>query len=226
MKQYQDTAIVLARSDYGERDRIINLLCKEHGKVSVLAKGVRAAKSKLAGGIELFSETEVSIIRGKASLGTLTSSRLLHYYSSIVKDMSRTTAAYDYLKVINQITHDETGQEYYPILAQTIAALDDPAFAEPVIQIWFEMQLLTTSGSIPNLQTDTTGKPLQPDVSYNFDYDEQAFSAAERGGFTAEHIKLLRLCEAHARVPRIQAADEVLQMTTTLTHRLLRLYLQ
>lgn len=226
MKQFKDTAIVLARSDYGERDRIINLLCKEHGKVSALAKGVRAAKSKLAGGIELFSETEVSIIRGKGSLGTLTSSRLQRHYGSIVKDISRTTAAYGYLKVINQITHDETGQEYYPILAQTLAALDDPKLTEPVIQAWFEMQLLTTSGSIPNLQTDTQGEPLQSHESYNFDYDEQAFYAAERGDFTAEHIKLLRLCETQSKVPRIEAADEVLRTTTTLTHRLLQLYLR
>lgn len=46
-------AIVLRRTNYGETDRILNLLTPE-GKKSVLAKGVRREKSKLAGGIELF----------------------------------------------------------------------------------------------------------------------------------------------------------------------------
>ena len=43
-------AIVLRRTNYGEADRILQLLTPE-GKKSVMAKGVRKEKSKLAGGI-------------------------------------------------------------------------------------------------------------------------------------------------------------------------------
>lgn len=46
-------AIVLRRTNYGESDRILNLLTPE-GKVSVIARGVRKEKSRLAGSIELF----------------------------------------------------------------------------------------------------------------------------------------------------------------------------
>ena len=68
-------AIVLRRTDYGEADRILQLLTPE-GKKSVVAKGVRREKSKLAGGIELFSVSEVVIHEGKGDLGILTGAKL------------------------------------------------------------------------------------------------------------------------------------------------------
>lgn len=43
-------AIVLRRTDYGEADRVVQLLTTK-GRRSVIAKGVRREKSKLAGGI-------------------------------------------------------------------------------------------------------------------------------------------------------------------------------
>lgn len=61
-------AIVLRRTNYGESDRILNLLTPE-GKVAVLAKGVRKEKSRLAGGIELFSISDVVIHQGRSNLG-------------------------------------------------------------------------------------------------------------------------------------------------------------
>ena len=53
-KDLRTKAIVLRRTDYGEADRILQLLTPS-GKRSVIARGVRKEKSKLAGGIELFS---------------------------------------------------------------------------------------------------------------------------------------------------------------------------
>ena len=53
-------AIVLRRTNYGESDRILSLLTPE-GKIAVLARGVRKEKSRLAGGIELFSTDDVPL---------------------------------------------------------------------------------------------------------------------------------------------------------------------
>ena len=53
LKDIRTKSIVLRRTNYGESDRILNLLT-ENGVISVIAHGVRKEKSKLAGGIELF----------------------------------------------------------------------------------------------------------------------------------------------------------------------------
>ena len=75
-KDLRTKAIVLRRTDYGEADRILQLLTPS-GKRSVIARGVRKEKSKLAGGIELFSVSDVLIhavmdaLLGAAALGDI-----------------------------------------------------------------------------------------------------------------------------------------------------------
>lgn len=67
MKTVRSQAIVLRRTNYGEADRILQLLTPD-GRRSVMARGVRKEKSKLAGGIELFAVSDVVIGEGKGSL--------------------------------------------------------------------------------------------------------------------------------------------------------------
>lgn len=49
MRDVKTLAYVMRRTNYGEADRILNLITPE-GKMSAIAKGVRKEKSKLAGG--------------------------------------------------------------------------------------------------------------------------------------------------------------------------------
>jgi DNA repair protein RecO (recombination protein O) len=76
MKQQSTKAVILTRTDYGEADRIMTFLTPELGKVRAMAKGVRKPKSKLAGGIELFSVSDITYIVGRSELQTLVSTRL------------------------------------------------------------------------------------------------------------------------------------------------------
>ena len=56
-------AIVLRRTNYGEADRILQLMTNQGGR-AVMARGVRREKSRLAGGVELLSVSDVVCIRG------------------------------------------------------------------------------------------------------------------------------------------------------------------
>ncbi|MDO8591465.1 MAG: DNA repair protein RecO, partial [bacterium] len=71
MNRYVTQGIVLSRTDFGEADRILTFLTNDHGKVRAIAKGVRKSKSKLAGGIELFSISDLTLIIGRGEINTL-----------------------------------------------------------------------------------------------------------------------------------------------------------
>ena len=60
--------LVLRRTNYGEADRILNIITPT-GKISAMAKGVRRARSKLAGGVEMFSLSEYVIHCGRGGWG-------------------------------------------------------------------------------------------------------------------------------------------------------------
>lgn len=193
MKQIVTKGIVLARTDFGETDRILTVLTHDQGKIRAIAKGVRKVKSKLAGGIELFSISQLTYIQGKTDIYTLTSTRLDKHFGNIVKDIDRTMFAYDVLKNINRITEDNTDSDYFDLLVETLTALDNYKIDLPLIQFWINLQLLKLAGNSPNLQTDAESKKLQSDKKYNFDISKMSFTEQSRGSFDSRHIKLLRL---------------------------------
>lgn len=216
MKQYKDRAIILSRVEYGERDRILTLLCKQQGKVSVLAKGVRSEKSRLAGGIELLSEAEVSFVEGRSNIMALTSARLRQHFGELSKDIRRMQSAFAHIKVIYSIVDDGTGQDYYDSLLISFASLNSRAYDLRLVDAWFNMRVLHISGSAPNLHLEAS------DVAekFEFDYEQQQFKPSSGGPFSKNDLKVLRLCASQAKPPKLQSElgseDRLQQLTQTL----------
>lgn len=216
-----DLAIILNRIDYGEKDRIITLLTANHGKIRAIAKGVRSAKSKLAGGIELFAENELVLLQGKGELYTLTSSKMKYYFGKIAKDIEASMYAYDCLKTVNKLTPDGAGEEYYQSLRGLLSSLSEAEIPLTQIKIWYGLKLLDTLGASPNFVTDTDNKPLQ-DVNFQYDFDKHCFMAQPNGPYNPNHIKILRVLTSARKPILINNASEDLIEST---ERLIRLVL-
>lgn len=197
MKQVVTQGIILSRTDFGEADRILHFLTPDHGKISAIAKGVRKSKSKLAGGIELFSVSELSFIIGKSDIYTITSTRLIEHFDNIVKDINRTNIGYDFIRLLDKSTEDNTEPAYFKLLSTAFEALNDLDLNLQVTVLWFNMQLIKLAGHQPNLQTDTQGNKLDASKIYSFDFDRMQFVEADKqGGFDSNQIKFLRLAFA------------------------------
>lgn len=197
MKQSVTRGIVLGRTDYDEAARIVTMLTPDHGKLRLMARGVRKPKSKLAGGIELFSTADITYIKGRGEIGTLVSARLIKHYGNIVSDIDRVQLGYELIKLLDKATEDEPEAAYFDLLEEALQALDEPNISSELIRAWFQAQLLRQAGHSPNLKTDTDGKALDPDQPYDFDLEDMAFMPHAAGKFTAVHIKILRLLFSH-----------------------------
>ncbi len=193
MKTIVTDAIILKRIDYGEADRILTVLTSDKGKLSLLAKGVRRSKSKLAGGLELFSVTSISYIDGRSDLKTVVGTQLKQFYDHIIADVERTMLAYEFLKLSHKATEDEAEEQYFDLLAAGLASLHDFDIPMQLTNAWFRLQLLIASGEGVSLEADADGKPFTEDTSYEFDYEHMAFRAARSGNFSPQHIKFMRL---------------------------------
>ena len=222
--------IVLARTDYGEADRIITFITPDHGKLKAIAKGVRRAKSKLAGGIELFSVSDLTYIVGRGEIQTLISTRLESHFGNIVKDLHRTTKAYEILKFINKATEEAAEAGYYNLLKHALESLNNPEIDTDIIALWFNLQLLKLMGHAPDLHTDINGQKLSPGTDYNFYFDEMKFGKSPDGsGLAPKFIKFLRL-GLQARAPqvlgRVEGAEELAVKTQPLAASMLKSYVQ
>ena len=193
MKRFQTKGIILRRTDYGETDRIIVFLTPDHGKVSAMAKGVRKPKSKLAGGIELFSVSSITFMQGKSNLHQLISTRLDTHFGAILKDYDFVEFGYKAITLVNRITEDEAEGVYFDMLHDLFKELDAQRLPLATIECWFLLQLMREYGYLPNLTHNREGKELVEDVQYDFDVSSGIFVASNHGQFIANDIKAWRI---------------------------------
>jgi len=192
MSSERTRGIVLRRTNYGEADRVLQLLTPE-GRRSVMARGVRKEKSKLAGGIELFAVSDIVINRGKGELGILTSARLVQFYRHILEDYDAMQFAYEAVKLVARATETVDEPEWYEVLQEVLMGLDAPSVGRQLVETWFYLRYAALLGREFSLVNDISGTKLDPDKRYAYDVGEQGLREAPNGEITGDHIKLLRL---------------------------------
>lgn len=214
MKPIRSKALVLRRTNYGEADRIIQFITPTYGKLSVIAKGARREKSKLAGGIELFAVSDITCVPGKGDLWTLTGAKMDTFFARILSDYDRTQFGYEAIKQTSRATEQVIDLAFYTLLETALVSLDDMDISIDITRSWFWLQLAILDGQGLNLATDTNGMKLVEDKNYRFDTEAMAFIYHDAGEFTTEHIKLLRLLSA--QTPKV--VSQVRDVASLLPH--------
>lgn len=190
-KDLKTKAYVLRRTNYGEADRILNLITPV-GKISVMAKGVRKLKSKLAGGIEMFSLINVNLHFGRGEMAILTSAQLLDFCSEILKELPRMELASEILKEVNKASDSVDSHEFFEIVDECLRALNEGTNIG-LVRVWFFLNLARVMGEEINLYRDADGNKLMVDGKYSWNPHEEVFYFNKNGEMDADVIKVLRL---------------------------------
>lgn len=190
-KDLKTHAYVLKRTNYGEADRILNLITPV-GKISVMAKGVRKPKSKLAGGIEMFSLVFVNLHFGKSEMAVLTGAKMEKFYGEILKDLSRMELASEILKRVSKVSDTVDSVEFFEIVDICLFSLN-VGFDNNLVLAWFNLNLARVMGEEINLYRDAVGNKLEADLKYGWNPNEMAFYVDDGGEIDANAIKILRL---------------------------------
>lgn len=188
-------AIILRRTNYGEADRILLFLTPNHGQISAMARGVRKEKSRLAGGVELFAVCDVVLRQGKGDIATLTSSKLKKFFDQIMTDYDRMQFAYEAIKQVNSASKMLEEADFYDLLLETLASLNNLKIHLKIIEVWFYLHLAKLLGNGLNAATDDKGMKLVEGANYNFNSVDQVFSFVQDGRFSSDHIKFLRVID-------------------------------
>ena len=192
MSAQQTRAIILRRTNYGEADRILKLLTP-FGQRSVIAKGVRREKSKLAGGIELFAVSDVVITSGKSDLGILTSARLVQFYRHILEDYDKLQFGYEAINVVARVSDEINDEGWFTVLEQVYDGLNRQDIDLQLVQSWFYLHYAELTGYALSLERDVIGNRLDANRRYMYDVSERGLRPSEQGDVTADHIKYLRI---------------------------------
>jgi DNA repair protein RecO (recombination protein O) len=165
--------IVLRHSDFGEADRLLTVFTRRLGKVRVIAKGVRKAKSRKAGHVQPFSRVQMQLARGR-DLWILTQAEASEVYPALREDLVLLGHAAYVVELLDRFTYEEgEHRALYDLLTRTLTRInrgDPPEFAAR----YYEMRLLDQVGFRPRLfvcaQCDAEVQP-----------EDQYFSAPQGG---------------------------------------------
>jgi len=219
MATYATRAIIIGRYNFGEADRVLVLLTPDRGIIRAVAKSVRKIKSRLAGHLELFSESDLMLAEGR-SLDVVTAARLQHHLAT-GDDYERMRLAYLMAEMVNRLGGETQPYEGLFELVQTAFVELAAGRADPTLELWFKLRLLDRLGYRPELGSCMICGTADPQRSYHFNVelggivDQGCTAVSGSPPFSHDAIKLWRLILAHpvARIRSIAAAPELATAT-------------
>ena len=150
MSQYRDEGVVLRTMRLGEADRIVTMLCRHHGKVRAVVKGVRRTSSRFGARLEPLNHVSLLCWQGRSELDIVTQAEIIDSFRPVREDLSRVSKAFSMLEVADRVSVERHASiRLYELLVRALAALarDDSAMVVPA----FFLKVLAVEGTAPVL---------------------------------------------------------------------------
>ncbi len=119
-------AIVLRTYPFGDTSRIAVLLTRDHGKIRVIAKGVRSPRSRIGAALELFSELNVMFYDKRSrDLQLLKSADPLRFHPGMATEPARLAFGSAAVELLDLgLTGEEAGPEFHALLSRELDLLE------------------------------------------------------------------------------------------------------
>ena len=162
----QQPGYILHHRPFRDTSQLLDVFTREHGKLALVARGSRAAKSRLRGILRPFQPLRLSwFIR--SDLGTLTGAEIDGAPTALTGD-ALLSAYYVNELVLNLLHRHDPQPEIFDNYARTISALNASVSLAATLRV-FEIELLRLLGYALNLEFDAIDSELLADESY-YDY--------------------------------------------------------
>lgn len=171
MRVQQQPAYILHHRPFRDSSQIIDVLTRDYGRLSLMSRGSRSAKSQHKASLQIFTPLLLSWA-GRGELPTVTSVDI-QQNSESGRSLRLTGKALPSAFYVNELLvrllhrHD-VHEGIYHLYASVISLLSQGEEIEPVLRL-FEKQLLEALGFGLNLNSNAdTGEPLQADEDYAY----------------------------------------------------------
>lgn len=188
-----DEAIVLGARPFSNTSLIVTFLSKDQGKVRLVAKGVRSAKSRVGVGLEPASENHIEWSRRTGSgLGTMRKCETTRVYQRLWKDYEAMRVASRLLKILDVVLNVDEGESaHFWLLRSSLEALEAGAGTAGMEGV-FLLMLLKTMG-------------LEPGLDYCAACEIKPGSETARFDIATGELRCARCPEPSAREMRLRA---------------------
>jgi DNA repair protein recO len=138
--------IILKQVEYKENDRIYTIATDRLGKISCIARGVKAPNSKLAKGLALFCFLELELSKHN-DMYIITSSQKVVDFRKIATDLEKCSYAGYFMALSNDLfLEEEPYPELLKLLLNTFYLLSETQKDPELIKITFDLRSIFLSG--------------------------------------------------------------------------------
>ena len=161
---------ILHSKPYRDTSNLLDVFSYDYGRIGLVARGARSARSRIQGLLQPFSPLLISWT-GSGELYTLTHVEQVQKAYHL-KAGNLMTGFYINELVMNFLHRDDPHPQLYERYQLTIAELEKNRYVEPVLRL-FERDLLQETGYGLLFDCDAeTGKPVEEDKLYTYQPDK------------------------------------------------------
>lgn len=146
MHYIKDTGYIIRRTNFSEADRFITILTEHHGKIDVLAKGVRKLSSKRAAQLELLNKISFQAV-GKVQSGrvVLADTRLIESHTDLKKTLENLKILFTMCELISVLCPAyQKHEEVFALVEKTLSGMETYSHAFSLQS--FQIKLLSVLG--------------------------------------------------------------------------------
>ncbi len=144
-------AIVLRVTDYNDRDALLTVLTRKHGKLTVKARGLRRKNSPLIAPCQLLAYGEFTLFEYKGNY-TINEAHSLELFSPLRRDLSKLSLGTYFAQVAEVVSQEDLpNPELQALLLNCLFALTRENADEGKIKAVFELRTACIAGYMPEL---------------------------------------------------------------------------
>lgn len=186
-------AYLLHKRAYRETSSILEVLTKDYGRVSLMARGCRGARSKIAGNLLLFTPLVISW-QGKGSLPYLKSVERADLKAPALKNKSLLSAMYINELLMYLLHKNDVHEAVFEHYHHCLYALEDEKSLEIALR-QFEIKLLELLGFGLNMTTEAdTGAAIEADAQYLYYLEHGPVLYRDAGSDTGSKLQISGGC--------------------------------
>lgn len=199
----QVAGYVLHQRPYRESSALLEIFTRTHGRVGLVARGVRSARSTRRGDLQPFRQLQFSW-HSRGELGTLTTVETDGRIGDL-QGKSLYSAFYLNELLMRLMARHDPHPELFAAYSASLQALANGDEVEVVLR-QFEIQLLQELGYGLQLEYDTeTGEALAEDARYDYHLESGPVRAEANmsGGFLFRGASLLAMARGELNAPGV-----------------------
>lgn len=163
MKHFVTPGLVLREASYKESDKILTVLTRDLGKVTVKARGCRRKNSPLSASAQLLVYSEMTLFEYKDYL-TMDEAESLEQFWGVKGDIEKLALGSYFAEVMEAVAEEgQSDPALLSLILNSLYALDKLDKPKALVKAAYELRLLSLAGYEPMLDACTVCGAPEPE---------------------------------------------------------------